>query len=156
MKKVFLVFVAMLALGLFSACDPAYFIDYSVRNKSGHDVTIYSTFPSDRTLWNNNPNGIAVSNGQDTLFCTTEGLGSANLATAKSDIRTWVYGDTVTFMFDDGKQLVYSQSNEDGVFDVNDSHYSWSSEKDWMILLHYNKYGHLKYTITEEDYNRAQ
>lgn len=146
----------MLFLGLFCACDPAYFIDYSVRNKSGHDVTIYSTFPSDRTLWNNNPNGIAVSNGQDTLFCTTEGLGSANLATAKDDIRTWVYGDTVTFLFDDGKQIVYLQSNEDEVFDVYCSHYSWSSEKDWMILLHYNKYGHLKYTITEEDYNRAK
>ena len=156
MKKIMLIGSAMLALGLFSACDPAYFIDSSVHNKSGHDVTIYSTFPSDRTLWNNNPNGIAVSNGQDTLFYTTEGLGSANLSTAKSDIRTWVYGDTVTFMFDDGKQIIYLRRNEDGVFDVNDSHYSWSSEKDRMILLHYNKYGHLKYSITEEDYNRAQ
>ena len=86
MEKLLHLCAAMFSLGLFTACDPGYYIDYSISNKSGHDVTIRSSFPPDNTLWNNNPDGIALSNGQDTLSCTTEGLGTANLVQTESDI----------------------------------------------------------------------
>ena len=156
MKKIVLLCAAMVVAGLFTACDPYYCIDYSICNKSGHDVTIKSAYPSDNTLWDNNPDGITIKNGMDTMFCTTDGNGNANIVQAKADMKIWVYGDTVSFTFDDGKQLVYLRRDDDGVFDVESNHYSWSSEKDWMLLMRYTKYGHLTYTITEDEYNNAQ
>lgn len=151
MKKILMICTPLLLAGLFTACDPWHSIDHSISNKSGHDVTIMSTYPLDYALWENNPDGIIIRNGSDTMFCTTEGFGIANTSEAEYDIGIWVYGDTVTFTFDDGKQLVYLKKSGDGVYDVESKHYSWSSEKELM-----SSHGHLAYTITEDEYNNAK
>ena len=153
MKKTLLLCTALFALGLFASCDPAYTIDYTFRNRTGHEVTLKSSYPFDHTLWDRHPNGITVANRTDTLFCTTDGIGSANRVTAEADIRTWVYGDTVTFTFDDGKKLTYLRRNRNGVFDLYDNHYIWYDEKGWWGN---KKYACLTFTLTAEDYNRAR
>ena len=153
MKKL-LVCMALFVCGIFIACDPVFFIDYSICNKSGHDVTITSTPIKGlkESLWDDNPNGIIAKDGVDTMVYTIEGIGTANLPTAKAKLKLCVYGDTVTFTFDDGKQLFYYKQNDNGVFDVKSSNYSWSSKMDGLI----SRFGYLKYTITQEDYNNAR
>ena len=112
---------------------------------------LYSCSTSARysELWRDNPDGLTVRGGMDTLFFSYDVLEhKVELSDAKHGFDGYVYGDTVTITFDDGKRIVYLKKEGKGVFDYEGEHYSWKTEG--------NGNGLSTYTIIEEDYNSAQ
>ncbi len=153
MKKSFF-FLCLLVIAL-SSCDPEYGVDYKLVNNSGHTVTFTSNPDCIDCFWVNHPNGITIESKQDTVFFVSNGLGSANIATAKADL-LMVYGDSILFTFDDGKFLIYTQEEGNGPFNLEGDRYTWTTKRGNMFLLRYDCYGYLTYTITEEDYAQAE
>lgn len=152
MKKSF--FILCLLVIALTSCDPGYGIDFKLVNNSGHAVTFTSN-PEYQGFWENHPNGITIESKQDTVFFVSNGLGSANIATAKADL-LMVYGDSILFTFDDGKLLIYTQEEGNGPFNLEGDRYTWTTKRGNMFLLRYDCYGYLTYTITEEDYAQAE
>ena len=152
MKKSF--FILCLLVIALTSCDPEYGIDFKLVNNSGHAVTFTSN-PEYQGFWGNHPNGITIESKQDTVFFVSNGLGSANIATAKADL-LMVYGDSILFTFDDGKFLIYTQEEGNGPFNLEGDRYTWTTKRGNMFLLRYDCYGYLTYTITEEDYAQAE
>ena len=67
-----------------------------------------------------------------------------------------INGETVTFTFDDGKQLVYKKEDGNGPYNFEDDHYGWTTKRGHFFLVYYDYYGCLSYTITEQDYLNTQ
>ena len=147
-------FFCLLVIAL-SSCDPGYQVDYKLINNSGHSV-VFTSKTQYQYFWENHPNGIMVKQGEDSLFYTTGGLGIAEFDLAKINLSSeQVYGDTITFTFDDGKRLIYTQEEGNGPFDFEGNHYTWITKRGHMFFRSYDSYGCLTYTITEEDYNNS-
>jgi hypothetical protein len=144
-------FLCLLVIAL-TSCDHAYSIDYKLSNSSGHAVTFTSNMYND--FWKNYPDGITIEPRQDTIYLIHEGLGSAHLYKAKDYLLSVyeVYGDTITFTFDDGRYLKYTKEVGNGPFDFEGDHYIWTTERNQGFLNSWDYYGCLTYTITEEDY----
>lgn len=156
MKKTFFI-LCLLAVAL-TSCDPVHSIDYQLINSSGHTVTFASvTNPDSLSFWFHHPNGITLEKSKDTVFFCSEGIGSATLERAKGML-SWekVYGGMITFTFDDGKQLVYTQEEGNGPYDFEGDHYVWATKRGHFFLVYYDYYGCLSYTITEQDYAQAR
>ena len=139
---------------LLSSCETGYDVDYRLVNNSGHTVTFTSNPKYQDHFWNDHPTGITIESGKDSLyFIVRENLGSANFASAKGNLFTFeVYGDTIWFTFDDGKRLVYTREEGNGPYDFEGDHYTYLTKRAHLLLIPYDRYGYLTYTITEEDY----
>ena len=150
MKKIGF-FLCLLVITL-SSCDPGCNIDYKLINNSGHSV-VFASKTQFQYFWEKHPNGIMIKQGEDSLFYTTFGRGDAEFDYAKGALFYYqVYGDTITFTFDDGKRLIYTQEEGNGPFDFEGNQYTWITKRGHMFLKYYDQYGCLTYTITEEDY----
>ena len=142
-------FIFCLLVIALTSCDPSSIIDFKLVNNSGHAVTITSNL-SHKDFW---PNDISIESGQDTLIFSAMDLGPAPASLNQLTIGLGkINCDTVICTFDDGKRLVYTQEEGNGPFDFNGKHYNWTTKKGFMFLIPFNRYGHLSYTITEEDY----
>ena len=149
-------FFALCLLAMFlTSCDPGYIIEYKFYNQSGHRVTFTSNNTSNQYFWDKHPNGITLEQGNDSVFFVYDGLGGADLDLAKYVLLQYVFGDTISFSFDDGKQLVYSQETVTGPHDFDGDRFAWATEQaSWPF--HHDAYGCLSYTITEDDYLQAE
>lgn len=154
MKKKPFFALCILAM-LLTACDPGFIIEYKICNQSGHGVTFISNNTSHQSFWSEHPKGIALEQGNDSVFLVYDGLGVAELDLAQYILLQYVYGDTLSFSFDDGKRLVYTSETVTGPYDFDGDHFEWTTEKaSWPF--HHDAYGCLTYTITEEDYLKAE
>ena len=148
-------FFCLLVIAL-TSCDPGFVDDYRLINNSGHMVTFSSTSnSSNHFFWNDHFNGVIVEQGGDSLYFTHEGIGMAEKDDAKQYLSIYVYGDTITYTFDDGRQLVFTEEEGTGPFDFEGDHYSWTTKRGHFFLKYYDQYGCLTYTITEEDYENS-
>ena len=146
--------MCLLAIAL-TSCDPGFMIEYKIANQSGHRVTFISNNTSVSSIWSEHPNGISLEQGNDSVFFVYDGLGVATLEMAQDGLLCYVYGDSIIFSFDDGKRLVYTQEIITGPYDFDGDHFEWTTEKaSWPF--HHDAYGCLTYTITEEDYLKAE
>ena len=138
-----------------TSCDPGFIIEYKISNQSGHRVTFTSNNKNEYSIWNEHPDGIILEQGKDSLFLTYDGLGIAEFEMAQDQLLCYVYGDSIVFSFDDGKRLVYTSETVTGPYDFDGDHFEWTTEKaSWPF--HHDAYGCLTYTITEEDYLKAE
>ena len=154
MKRI--VFCLCFLVVALTSCDPGFVDDYRLNNNSGHKVTFSSTSSSsNQSFWNDHPNGVIIENGEDSLFYSFEALGTAELDYAEQILSLCVYGDTITFTFDDGRQLVFTKEEGNGPFDFEGDHYSWTTKRGHIFLMYYDQYGCLTYTITREDYENS-
>ena len=150
MKKIGF-FFCLLVIAL-TACDPGFGVDFKIVNDSSHDV-VFTSNPEYHSFWENHPGGILVTHGEDSLFYQGYGWDEAELSKAKGILfYDQVYGDTITFIFDDGRRLVYIQEEGEGPYDFEGDHYTWITKEGHLGLKFYDQYGCLTYTITEEDY----
>ena len=146
--------ICLLAIAL-TSCDPGFIIDCKIVNHSGHNVTFFSNNSSEQSIWSEHPNGITLEHGKDSLFLTFGGLGIAERDMAQDQLLCYVYGDSITFSFDNGKRLVYTSETVTGPYDFDGDHFEWTTEKaSWPF--HHDAYGCLTYTITEEEYLQAK
>ena len=137
------------ALGMMTACDYALELWYTLDNQSGHDVVV--TFGD---------NTIEVANGKTKdAQISYDRYGGRNYSREELIENTRrCYGDSVVMVFDQNLKVVYhaSDSIADSPYDFNSSKYK-CVERDVRL---YGKTEHcftsMVYTITEEDYNRAQ
>ena len=144
----------MLAIAL-TSCDPGFVIECKIANQSEHRVTFTSNNTNEYSIWSEHPNGITLEQGKDSLFLVIDGLGVANFDRAKYELLCFAYGDSIVFSFDDGKRLVYTQEVITGPYDFDGDHFEWTTEKaSWPF--HHDAYGCLTYTITKEDYLKAE
>lgn len=151
-RKAFI--LCLLAIAL-TSCDPGFMIECKIANQSGHRVTFMSNNKNEYSIWNDHPDGITLEQGKDTLFLTYDGLGTAERNMAQDQLLCYVYGDSIVFSFDDGKRLIYTSNTVTGPYDFDGDHFEWSTEKA-SGPFHHNAYGCLTYTITEEDYLKAE
>ena len=129
-------------------------IECKIANQSGHRVTFTSNNTNEGSIWSEHPDGITLEQGKDSVFIVYDGLGIAVLDRAQYILLQYVYGDTISFSFDDGKRLVYTQEIITGPYNFDDDHFEWTTEKaSWPF--HHDAYGCLTYTITEDDYLKA-
>jgi hypothetical protein len=148
-------FVFCLLAIVLTSCDPGFIIEYKISNQSGHRVTFTSNNKNEYSIWNEHPDGIILEQGNDSVFLVYDGLGMAELDLAQYILLQYVYGDTLSFSFDDGKRLVYTSETVTGPYDFDGDHFEWTTEKaSWPF--HHDAYGCLTYTITEEDYLKAE
>lgn len=156
MKKTFFI-LCLFAVAL-TSCETGYDVDYRLVNNSGHTVTFTSNPKYQDDFWNDHPTGITIESGKDSLyFVVRDKLGSANLASAKGNLFTFqIYGDTIWFTFDDGKHLVYTREEENGPYDFDGEHYTYITKRAHLLVIPYDRYGYLTYTITEQDYAQAR
>lgn len=148
-------FVFCLLAIVLTSCDPWFIIEYKISNQSGHRVTFTSNNKNEYSIWNEHPDGIILEQGKDSLFLTYDGLGIAEFEMAQDLLLCYVYGDSIVFSFDDGKRLVYTSETITGPYDFDGDHFEWATEKaSWPF--HHDAYGCLTYTITEEDYLKAE
>ena len=152
MKKTFFI-LCLFAVAL-TSCDPMFDISYKLVNDSGHAVTFISVVQPG--FWYDHPDGITLEKAKDTTFYSVQGLGTASFEKAKGNLLSNIYGETVTFTFDDGKQLVYTQEEGNGPYDFEGDHYVWATKRGHFFLVYYDYYGCLSYTITEQDYAQAR
>ena len=153
MKRKAFIF-CLLAIAL-TSCDPGFIIECKIANQSGHRVTFTSNNKNEYSIWSEHPNGITLGQGMDSVFLVYDGLGSAELDMAKDQLLCYAYGDSIVFSFDDGKRLVYTSETITGPYDFDGDHFEWTTEKaSWPF--HHDAYGCLTYTITEEEYLKAE
>ena len=156
MKKRFFIFWLMVLV--LTSCETGYDVDYRLVNNSGHTVTFTSNPKYQEYFWNDHPTGITIESGKDSLyFVVRDKLGSANFSSAKDILFTCeIYGDTIWFTFDDGKRLVYTREEGNGPYDFDGKHYTYLTKRAHLLVIPYDRYGYLTYTITEEDYAQAK
>jgi len=142
-------FFCLLIIAL-TSCDPSHITDFKLINNSEHAVTITSNI-KDEDFGNDFPKAISIESGQESLLFSGMSLGPASLVQVTNSYSR-INCDTIICTFDDGKRLVYTQEEGKGPYNLKDDHYKWKTKKGFMFLIPYNRYGHLTYTITEEDY----
>ena len=149
------IFILCLLAVAMTSCAPMFEIDYKLINDSNHAVTFISVVQPG--FWYDHPDGITLDKAKDTLFFRVDGMGTATFDRAK-EILLWknILGETVTFTFDDGKQLVYRKEDGKGPYDFEGDHYGWITKRGHFFLVNYDYYGCLSYTITQKDYYNAQ
>ena len=146
----------LLALSLV-ACKPSLHIDYAIDNQSGHAVTLQphesarlnasncDTYP---TVW-------TFNDKSNTVFFSIDDAGKANYENAALWMNR-LLGDSATFIFDDGKKLVFSRDLEEGIFDFREGHMSAKIDKEWDWTLHSDQSGKFTFKLTSIDYNNAR
>lgn len=161
MKKTCLSLAVSLLLLLITACDPSFSQDYYFKNMSGHDVTLvtlidtadtyYTPFYSDTisVSYFENPNGITIHDGEERLLHSECGLGVAGIGGTTDVLRHFIYGDSVRFVFDDGRYLEYKWNmllEENNPYDDGSYHCRVNDDR---------SYGCCTYTLKPDDYERA-
>lgn len=151
-RKAFIFFLLTIVL---TSCDPGFMVECKIANQSGHRVTFTSNNTNEYSIWSDHPNGITLEQGKDSLLLIYDGLGIADLDLAQELLLGYVYGDTISISFDDGKRLIYTSEDVTGPYDFDGDHFAWTTEKaSWPF--HHDAYGCLTYTISEEDYLKAE
>ena len=149
MKKLFLLGAMVCALGMMTACDYALELWYTLDNQSGHVATV--TFGD---------NKIDVANGEtkDAMISDDRYGGMNSTKEEVIDNTRRCYGDSVVMVFDQNLKVVYyaSDSLADGPYDFNSNKYKCIERDVRMYGKTEHCFTNMVYTITEEDYNRAQ
>lgn len=146
----------LLAL-LLVACKPNLHIEYAIDNQSGHAVTLQPDQSASLNASNcdDYPTVWTFNNKANTVFFSVDDAGAANYENGAKWINR-LLGDSATFIFDDGKKVVFSQELKEGIFDFREGHMGAKMDKDWDWKLHSDQYCQFTYKLTERDYNNAR
>ena len=146
-------FYAVIAAALFAACDPGYNEDVVIHNMSTHTVTVIPT-PSDELYVHDS---CTLAPGDKDTVADPGGLGSASRSGCEYYMELYM-GDSVVFLFDDNRRIVYYKENRDGISPYNFSSANYGYEEtqnERGPFKGYAGYGKLTFTVTDEHYNAA-
>lgn len=153
MKKHNLFFAALTATVLFVACDPGYYEEVVIHNLSTHTVTVIPT-PSDEFYVHDSCT--LAPDDKDTV-ADPGGLGSASRSGCEYYMELYM-GDSVVFVFDDDRRIVYYKENRDGIspYNFNSANYSYEERlNERGPFKGYAGYGKLTFAVTDEHYEAA-
>lgn len=147
-------FYAVIAAALFAACDPGYNEDVIIHNQSTHTVTVIPT-PSDIVFVHD-----SCTLAPDAKYTVADpgGVGTASRSEGESYME-WYMGDSVVFVFDDNRRVVYYKENRDGIspYNFNSANYSYEERlNERGPFKGYAEYGKLTFTVTDEHYDAAE
>ena len=147
-------FYAVIAATLFAACDPGYNEDVVIHNQSTHTVTVIPT-PSDIVFVHD-----SCTLAPDAKYTVADpgGVGTASRSEGESYME-WYMGDSVVFVFDDNRRVVYYKENRDGIspYNFNSANYSYEEKLNEKGPFKGNaEYGKLTFTVTDEHYDAAE
>lgn len=147
-------FYAVIAATLFAACDPGYNEDVVIHNQSTHTVTVIPT-PSDIVFVHD-----SCTLAPDAKYTVADpgGVGTASRSEGESYME-WYMGDSVVFVFDDNRRIVYYKENRDGIspYNFNSANYSYEERlNERGPFKGYAEYGKLTFTVTDEHYDAAE
>lgn len=146
-------FYAVIAAALFAACDPGYNEDVVIHNMSTHTVTVIPT-PSDVVYVHDS---CTLAPGEKDTVADPGGVGTASRSEGESYME-WYMGDSVVFVFDDNRRVVYYKENRDGIspYNFNSANYSYEERlNERGPFKGYAEYGKLTFTVTDEHYDAA-
>ena len=146
-------FYAVIAAALFAACDPGYNEDVVIHNQSTHTVTVIPT-PSDIVFVHD-----SCTLAPDAKYTVADrgGVGTASRSGCEY-LMEWYLGDSVVFVFDDNRRIVYYKENRDGIspYNFNSANYSYEERlNEKGPFKGYAEYGKLTFTVTDEHYDAA-
>lgn len=146
-------FYAVIAATLFAACDPGYYQEVVIHNLSTHTVKVIPT-PSD-TVYVHDRCTLAP----DAKYTVADigGVGTASRLGCEY-LMEWYLGDSVVFVFDDNRRIVYYKENRDGIspYNFNSANYSYEEKlNEKGPFKGHAEYGKLTFTVTDEHYDAA-
>lgn len=146
-------FYAVIATALFAACDPGYYEEVVIHNMSTHTVTVIPT-PSDEFYVHD-----SCTLAPDAKYTVADpgGLGSASRSGCEYYMELYM-GDSVVFLFDDNRRIVYYKENRDGIspYNFNSANYSYEEKlNERYPFKGHAEYGKLTFTVTDEHYDAA-
>lgn len=147
-------FYAVIAAALFAACDPGYHEDVVIHNQSTHTVTVIPT-PSDIVFVHD-----SCTLAPDAKYTVADpgGVGTASRSEGESYME-WYMGDSVVFVFDDNRRVVYYKENRDGIspYNFNSANYSYEERlNERGPFKGYAEYGKLTFTISDDHFEAAE
>ena len=155
--------LAAIALGamLLTGCDPGYDEEVAVRNTTSHSVTIIPGVQTmqqsvvDTSTYSVQYDTYTVASGETTILQAESGLGGATLEEGHWLFRNYA-GDSITFRFDDGRQVVYYAGDTSGIspFNTGSALYNYEEKlnSDGWTFKDNPRFGRLTFTIVEEHY----
>ena len=146
-------FYAVIAATLFAACDPGYNEDVVIHNMSTHTVTVIPTSSDDLIV---HDSCTLAPDAKDTVE-NAGGVGTASRSEGEYHME-WYLGDSVVFVFDDNRRIVYYKENRDGIspYNFNSANYSYEERlNEKGPFKGYAEYGKLTFTVTDEHYDAA-
>lgn len=146
-------FYAVIAAALFAACDPGYYEEFVIHNMSTHTVTVIPT-PSDEFYVHDS---CTLSPDAKYTVADPGGLGSASRSGCEYYMELYM-GDSVVFLFDDNRRIVYYNENRDGIspYNFNSANYSYEEKlNERYPFKGHAEYGKLTFTVTDEHYDAA-
>lgn len=146
-------FYAVIAAALFAACDPGYNEEVVIHNMSTHTVTVIPT-SSDELIVHD-----SCTLAPDAKYTVADpgGVGTASRSEGEYYMELYM-GDSVVFVFDDNRRIVYYKENRDGISPYNFSSANYGYEEtqnERGPFKGYAGYGKLTFTVTDEHYDAA-
>lgn len=154
--------LTILLLGIvLVSCDPGFSQEYYFQNDSSHNVTIvalmdtadmyyFTYFDSIRVRYFNNPDGIIIPAGERILLDRDGGLGRACNEGTGEHLRHYIYGDSVRFVFDDGRYLYFHHELPAPHSPYDSDSYVFEGD-----FRRFGSEGISTYILTDDDYARA-
>lgn len=147
-------FLLLCAAALAVACDPGYHEDVVIHNQSTHTVTVIPT-PSDIVFVHD-----SCTLAPDAKYTVADpgGVGTASRSEGESYME-WYMGDSVVFVFDDNRRVVYYKENRDGIspYNFNSANYSYEERlNERGPFKGYAEYGKLTFTISDDHFEAAE
>ena len=147
-------FYAVIAAALFAACDPGYHEDVVIHNQSTHTVTVIPT-PSDVVYVHD-----SCTLAPDAKYTVADpgGVGTASRSEGEYYMELFM-GDSVVFLFDDNRRIVYYKENRDGIspYNFNSANYSYEERlNERGPFKGYAEYGKLTFTVGDAHFEAAE
>lgn len=125
MKKNYTILLAAATL-LFAACDPGYTCDNVINNASNHKVSViplaYEVYSSHRDISAHDTVYLyditVLDKNEKSFVMSSGGLGSASREECIYNMRQYL-GDSVKFLFDNEKSIVFYATDTSGVSPYN-------------------------------------
>lgn len=143
------------------SCDPGFRQNYVFQNNSSHNVTIvaltdtadmYFVSPIDsiRHCYFLNPDGITIPAGEKVTLYEDGGLGRAGKENTGIVLRNYIYSDSVRFVFDDGRYLIFYYDTPATHSPYDDDSYTFKGE-----FHRFGSEGTSTYVLTDADYGHS-
>ena len=147
-------FYAVIAAALFAACAPGYHEDVVIHNQSTHTVTVIPT-PSDVVYVHD-----SCTLAPDAKYTVADpgGVGTASRSEGEYYMELFM-GDSVVFLFDDNRRIVYYKENRDGIspYNFNSANYSYEERlNERGPFKGYAEYGKLTFTVGDAHFEAAE
>lgn len=162
MKNIKLFYAIIAATALFAACDPGYSEDVVIHNGSTHTVTVVPSPSVEHDNINDTTivyeqKSFTIAPNESVTVQSIGGVGTASRSEGEMMMHYYL-NDSVVFVFDDNRRIVYYEENIDGIspYNFGSSNYSYEEKlNESGPFKNCANYGKLTYTVSDEHYEAA-